>query len=163
MNGSTENTAHDASEKPSRREPVFNLATTSKMLPLVRCIVADILAGRQRLSQLLPEQTRLDREKRLLAWPQHSRRYQLQEEIAALDRQVQGALAELASLGVTLFDRAEGRIGFPTLVNRRRAFFSWRVGEETVQYWHFPEDTGNRRPIPASWFKDADITLSAIG
>jgi hypothetical protein len=160
MSGSTENTAHDASEKPGRRDTALNLATTSKMLPLVQRIVGDVLESQRRLTQLLPEQEALDRQRRVLSWPQRARRYQVQEEVTALDRKIQEAVAELADLGLVLLDAEQGLVGFPTVVNKRRAYFSWRNGEEKVGYWQFPEETV-RRPIPASWLRDADIALSA--
>jgi hypothetical protein len=160
MNGSTENTAHGASESPSRREIALNLTTVRSMLPLVRRIVEDIVQHQRRLAQLLPEQERLDRQRRDLAWPERARRYQVQEEVAATDHCLQEALAELAGLGVVLLDPVECQVGFPTIVNSRRAFFSWRPGENGVSSWHFPGETV-RRPIPASWAKVAPIRLPA--
>jgi hypothetical protein len=160
MNGSTENAAHGAFEKPGRRETLLNLATAQRMLSLVQRIVADILRNHRRLAQLLPEQTRLHRQRRTLTWPERSRRYQVQEEVAAAEREVQDAVAELGNLGVALLDADEGRVGFPTVVNGRRAFFSWRHGEKGVRFWHFPEEAV-RQPIPAAWEKSADMSLSA--
>jgi hypothetical protein len=157
MNGSTENTAYDASEKPSG-DRLINLGTARRMLPLVRRIVEDIQTGQRLLAALVPEQTRLDREKRTLAWPARARRYQLREEIAFLEQQRQLALAELSALGVALLDLDEGRIGFPTLVNSRHAYFSWRPGEEFLSHWHFDGESA-RRPIPAAWAKSAEIDL----
>jgi len=156
MNGSTENAAHGASEKPERREKVFNLGTAKRMLPLVQRIVADILQNQRDLGQLLPEQKCLDRERRTLSWPQRSRRYLVQEEIATAERHIQEALAELANLGLVLLDADEGRVGFLTVVNGRRAFFSWRSDEKDIRFWHFPEEN-SRRPIPPSWEKSAPL------
>jgi hypothetical protein len=160
MSGSTENTAHGASETPSRREIALNLTTVRSMLPLVRRIVEDLVQDHQRLAQLQAEQERLDRQRRDLAWPERARRYQVQEDVAATDRRLQEALAELASLGVVLLVPEEGRVGFPTIVNSRTAFFSWRPGETSVSCWHFPGETV-RRPIPASWAKVAPIRHSS--
>src|SRR5438477_42504 len=55
MNGSTENTAHDASERPSRPERFLDLPTAQRMLPLVRQVVAE-LVGHSR--GLHPQETR---------------------------------------------------------------------------------------------------------
>src|SRR5438270_10542693 len=162
MNGSTENRAQGASEKPGRRPVVFNLATARRMLPLVQRVVSDVIVYRRLLTQLRPEQSRLDRQRRTLAWPERSRRYQIQEEIATAERNFQEALAELTGLAVVLLDPVVGRVGFPTVVNNRQAFFSWQLGEEGVNHWHFPEDD-NRRPIPASWAKSANLRLTAKG
>jgi hypothetical protein len=159
MNGSTENRAQDASEKPGRRA-VMNLATARGMLPLVQRVVSDVLLYQRQLAQLRPEQERLDRQRRTLVWPQRCRRYQIREEVADAERGLQEALAELAGLAVALLDPMIGRVGFPTLVDNRQAFFSWQPGEETLTYWHFPEDT-TLRLIPAHWAKAANIRLTA--
>ena len=158
MSGSAEYQAHGASETPNRPEAVVNLATANRMVPLVRRIVEDILRHQRQLAQLQPEQERLDRQRRTLNWPERARRYQLSEELAAEESSLLEAMAELEVLGVALVDPESGRIGFPTIVNERPAFFSWQPGEETLRYWHFGTELV-RRAIPASWAKHADIRL----
>jgi len=130
----------------------MSLATARRMLPLVRRIVGDLLQARRRLAQLLPEQNHLDRRRRTLAWPDRARRYQLHEEVADQEQNLQDALAELEVLGLAVLDAAQGRVGFPTTVHDRRAFFSWQAGEETVRGWHFVGETVSR-PIPAAWLE----------
>jgi hypothetical protein len=56
---------------------------------------------------------------------------------------------ELDSLGAVLFNPPSiGLIGFPTIVNDRQAYFSWRLGEESLNFWHFDGDEKSREPIP---------------
>jgi hypothetical protein len=160
MNGSTGNAAFNASEMPQRRDIVLNLNTARRMLPLVQRVVEDIRADRRALERLQPEQDRLDRHKRELVWQERQRRYQVHEELASVERHLSAALDELSTLGLTLLDADTGRIGFPTLVNDRRAFFSWQPGEETLTAWHFAEETAGR-PIPASWWKISEASMSA--
>jgi len=152
MNGSTENTAFGASETPERGETALSLGTARDMLPLVKHVVADILLQQATLTRLQPEQELLDEHRRQLPWPARQRRYQVREEMAAAERELQAAFAELQALGVNLLDCDTGRVGFPTIVNDRRAYFSWRPGEETIRTWHFVGETASR-PIPASWLK----------
>jgi hypothetical protein len=76
----------------------------------------------------------------------------LQEEIVALEKELLAALAELEALGLALLDGPLGLVGFPTLVNDRRAYFSWQAGEESLEFWNYAGDTV-RRPVPASWTK----------
>src|SRR5262245_59166246 len=159
MSGFPGNTASNASERPDRRETAMNLLTARRMLPLVQRIVEDILTDQKALKRLQPEQERLQRQRRELCWPERQRRYQLQEEITNLERHLQEALLELQGLALTLLDGRSGRIGFPTIVNDRRAYFSWRPGEDTIRSWHFAEETVCR-PIPASWLKVGDISLT---
>jgi hypothetical protein len=159
MSGSTENRAHGASEKPAPRETIFNLAEAHRMLPLVQRIVADILDHQRCLSQLTPEQERLHRERRVLNWSERSRLYAMREQLTAADLNLQETLAELGKLGVVIVDSEFGRVGFPTVVNGRRAYFSWQPGEDNIHFWQFPEEN-NRRPIPVTWLKSANLTIS---
>jgi hypothetical protein len=156
MNGSTENTAFGASESPEPRETVLTLGTARDMLPLVQHIVLDILHQQGVLARLQPEQEHLDRHRRQLAWPARQRRYQVREDVAVAERELYSALAELQALGVTLLDIETGRVGFPTLVNDRRAYFSWRPGEDGVRVWHFADDPV-LRAIPPSWAKVTEV------
>src|SRR5260370_11165222 len=127
------------------------------MVPLVQRIVQDVLHCRQELARMQPEQSWLDSQRRTLDWPQRARRYHLKEAIAAQEEHLTLALEELESLGVVLLDPLKGQVGFPTLVNGRRAFFSWRLGEENLKHWHFMGEKV-RRMIPASWGLEAEVT-----
>jgi hypothetical protein len=151
MNGSTGNMASGAPEQ--RGEIILSLSTVQRMLPLVQRIVDDILLHQKTLVRLSPEQDRLDRQRRMLAWPERQRRYQVREEVLAAESGLQNALHELQELGVALLDPEIGRVGFPTRVNDSPAYFSWHPGDESLQHWHFAEDN-IFRPIPASWMKE---------
>src|SRR5260370_919606 len=152
MNGSTENRTSGSFENSNGQEIILTWGSAERMLPLVSQIVAEILGHQTKLNRIQPEKDRLDRNRRNLDWPERSRRYGLQEEIAQEDLRIAANLAELDALGLTLVEPMLGQVGFPTLVNNRKAFFSWQPGEETIQYWHFAEDL-DRRPIPATWME----------
>jgi hypothetical protein len=136
---------------------LLDLPTVRKMLPLVRQIVSDLLGAEQKLTSLLWEQNGLDRERRNLSWPERQRRYFLLDEIAKLEQRRKDTVSELKELGVQVLDVAHGRVGFPTIVNTKPAFFSWAPGEEQVSFWHFAGDDDRRRPIPLSWTKEAPL------
>src|SRR5688572_13472048 len=137
MNGSTGNAASNAPERPERRDTVMNLTTARRMLPLVERVIRDILEQQKMIDHLQPEQERLDRHRRDLVWQERQRRYQVRDEVTAAEIHLRGALDELQTLGLSLLDADHGRVGFPTLVNDRRAFFSWQPGEEGIRSWHF--------------------------
>jgi hypothetical protein len=160
MSGSKGFRTPDASDKPERGETNLNLKTVQRMLPLVQRIVDDILASQKALARLQPEEDALDRQRRELPWPQRQRRYQLKEELAQADQSLQGALSELRELGVVLLDGDLGRVGFPTLVNNRRAYFSWQSGEDGLHCWQFA-DEDITRPIPMAWLKEISLTSKA--
>ena len=159
MSGSTDNRASRAAENPPDRSKVFDLALARRMLPLVLRIADDLILAQKQIVGLLPEQEQLDRQRRTLAWPERYRRYQLREEIAACEQSGLRAIEELESLGLVVLDVDHARIGFPTLVNNRRAFFSWQPGEDGILYWSYVGED-HRQTIPVSWLKQANLTVA---
>jgi hypothetical protein len=157
MSGSKGFRTSDASDKPERGDAVLSLKTVQKMLPLVQRVVDDILANQKALARLHPEEESLDRQKRTLDWPRRQRRYQLKDELARVDDALHGALDELRELGIVLLDSDQGRVGFPTMVNNRRAFFSWHPGEDGLHSWQFADESA-MRPIPLAWLKELSVS-----
>ncbi len=157
MSGSKGYRASDASNKSEGRDAMLNLKTVQRMLPLVQKIVADLLLQQRSVDRLQPEAERLERQRRNLDWDARQRRYQLQDELASAERGLQHAGEELSGLGVVLLDAEFGKIGFPTMVNNRQAYFAWQPGDEGVNRWQFTDESVSR-PIPASWLKE--ITMS---
>jgi hypothetical protein len=160
MSGSKGFRTPDASDKPEPGEINLSLKTVQRMLPLVQRIVDDILASRKSRLHLQPEEASLDRNKRLLAWPERQRRYQVKDELAQSENSFQDALTELRDLGIVLLDGDQGRVGFPTQVNNRRAYFSWHPGEEGLHTWQFA-DEDITRPIPMAWLKEISFSGKA--
>jgi len=134
-------------------EPLFELPTVIRMLPLVRKVAEDILGVQAELRQLRNECRDLDQNRRELAWPERQRRYQLHEAIATTERRARSYVQELEGLGVAVVDPKAAQLGFPTIVNGKLAFFSWVPGEDSVTFWHYERDEIRRRPVPEAWYK----------
>jgi hypothetical protein len=132
---------------PRRQRPTggISLSLARRMLPLVSRIAQDIQSSWRRLAELEAEQADLDRRKKTLAWPQRSRRYELAEEIAAVSRSLQEAVAELEQLDLILLDAEQGEVAFPTVVSNRQAYYLWRLGEPEVSTWCFANEPTRRR------------------
>jgi hypothetical protein len=62
--------------------------------------------------------------------------------------QMAAGVARIEAMGITLRDIGEGLVDFPALVNGRQVWLCWRLGEDTVEYWH-SIDTGfsGRQPL----------------
>lgn len=148
----TPNRASNSAGKPRKKEVTLDLTTARQMLPLVKSIVSDIVNSRRALNRLAPEQERLDRQRRDLAWQERQRRYQVTDEITAAEKAWAAAVGELNELGLTLVDDEVGEVDFPTKVNGRSAAFSWVAGEDGLRHWHYADEE-SRRPIPADWDK----------
>jgi hypothetical protein len=102
------------------------------------------------LTLLTPELSELDRNRRALNWTDRQRRYRIRESMEAEKDNLREARAELRALGVGCVDEAAGLVIFPTEVDRRRAYFSWQLGEDNIRFWHFDGETCRRR-IPPHW------------
>lgn len=146
----TPNRASNQTGKSRRKDSTLDLPTARQMLPLVKSIVTDIVSSRLAINQLSPEQDRLDRHRRDLVWQERERRYQVTEEMAAAEKSLTTAVTELTGLGVSLVDDAAGVVDFPTKINGRSAAFTWRLGEDTVDHWHYSGEE-QRRPVPTEW------------
>jgi hypothetical protein len=59
-----------------------------------------------------------------------------------------------------LLDNEQGRVGFPTMVNDRRAYFSWHTGEDGLHSWQFADEDVTR-PIPLAWLKEISFSGKA--
>src|SRR5882724_9833629 len=136
----TPNRASNSAGKSRRKEAVLDLPTARQMLPLVKSIVSDIVVTRIALSKLAPEQDRLDRLRRELAWQDRARRYQVGEEINAAEKSLTAAVTELKALGVSLVNDEAGEVDFPTKINGRSAAFCWRLGEDRLDHWHYSDE-----------------------
>jgi hypothetical protein len=150
--------AFGSSPKSRRKEVNLDLSTARQMLPLVKSIVQDIIETQLELNRLHPEQESLDRHRRDLVWAERDRRYRLREEVEAAERRMKAALSELGELGLSVADRNEGRVLFPTRINGRPAVFSWQPGEESVSFWSYEEEE-LRRPIPSDWTTGSALRL----
>ena len=157
MSGKPERAAGARGKSRRKMQPV-DLPTVRRMLPLVQRIVSDLVQDHKELNRYTLEQEGLDRNKRELSWPERERRYTVQGEVPRLQSRLEDEQRELDQLGAVLFGSADGRVGFPTVVNGRAAFFSWQLGEDAVNYWHFDGESA-RRPIPTNWNENNQAKL----
>ena len=113
---------------------LFTVDHANRTLPLVRRIVDDVVREHQRWQEAIAE---LD----LLVSGIHadrpdSRATTLEREIQRVARDIDEFEHELEILGIQLKDRRIGLIDFPSEMEGRRVLLCWRLGEESVQFWH---------------------------
>lgn len=127
----------------------FTVAEANATLPLVRAIVSDlvylsrdVLERRQRLTLLTAGRQRNSSD------PYREELAHIEEEVEKDGRRLQEYVGELRALGVEPASGPEGLVDFPTLLNGRKVFLCWKLGEPNVQYWHEP-DAGypQRQPL----------------
>jgi hypothetical protein len=114
---------------------LFTLDEALTLLPTVRQLVLEIQASRQLMEQRSEE---LDRLLGLSGGNGH-----LAADLASARESVEGAgsdlerlMGELDSIGAVLKGIDEGLIDFPSEREGRVVYLCWRLGEDTIAFWH---------------------------
>ncbi|MBI3861846.1 MAG: DUF2203 domain-containing protein [Planctomycetia bacterium] len=118
----------------------FTIEEANNALPLVRAIVADIVAKYAAVSE---RKSRLDQIRDSRSSQSRGAQDLYGEELAQveeeLDREIarlQEFIDELENLGVELKDISRGLVDFRSLVDGREVYLCWLLGEEEVGHWH---------------------------
>ncbi len=114
---------------------IFTPTLANKTLPLVRSIVADILAKASELRGLQVLATDPD-----------------DEEVQQARQEVGQLMRELEQLGCSFKDWNfdVGLVDFPAEIHGREVFLCWKSDEPTVEWYH-PRDGSfaDRKPVPS--------------
>jgi len=138
---------------------VLTWEESQAMIPLVSSIVRDLMGLANDLDRCEEELTGLPRLNEL-DWRGRSKAYALQEQVAAISQDLRNAYLELEGLHLTLLNAETGMVGFPTLVNNRRAFFTFTLGEKSISNWCYSCDP-TLRPVPKSWIRTVAMREAA--
>ena len=138
-----------AKHKRPGQGKLYTVAEANASLPLVGAIVTDLVE----LSREVIERRR--RLSLLLSGPvQGGHRDPYQEELVQIEEELQkdtGRLREfvdeLRALGVEPTNGSDGSVDFPAVLDGRKVFLCWKLGEPQVGYWHAP-DSGYRQRRP---------------
>ncbi len=132
----------------------FTLADANRTLPLVSRIVRDLVARYPRWRELVAEYELMTASERADA--PDPRATDLERQVAALAREIDGYIHELAELGAEARNPLDsGLVDFPGTHDGRPIFLCWRLGEQTIEHWH-ERDGGfaGRQPIDTLVFAD---------
>ena len=132
----------------------FTLADANRTLPLVSRIVRDLVARFPVWRDLVDEYELMTSSQRVDE--PDPRVAQLERQVTALAREIDGYVRELTELGAEVrvpYD--SGLVDFPGMHDGRPIFLCWQLGEETIEHWHEPEaGFAGRQPIDALAFAD---------
>jgi hypothetical protein len=131
---------------------VFTIDEANATLPLVRAITSDLVKlsrevvdRRQRLQQLTVGR------KLEPGDPYSDELVHVQEELEKDTERIEDYLKELLELGVEPKSATEGLIDFPSVMDGRRVYLCWKLGEPEVMYWHEVEGGySGRQPLALS-------------
>ncbi len=126
----------------------FTLAEANRTVPLVKRIVADILALHPKWRdlvykyELVAAQAKPD-------WGESAEQLGLRREIEDVARQINEFLRELERIGCVFKGFEEGLVDFYGKLEGRDIFWCWKAGEERIEHWHALEaGFAGRQPVP---------------
>jgi hypothetical protein len=129
------------SSRPVRR---FTLEQARRALPLVKRIVADIVAAHAQAVKIQQE---------VEATPKSKERTPLQEKMETTIDRLHDLVDELTDVGCDLKDYQSGLVDFVGRNEGRDVCLCWKLGEDTISYWHEIE-TGFAGRQPVSKLKE---------
>jgi hypothetical protein len=127
-------TAGTAINESKGMEKKFTVEEANRTLPLVSRIVEDLVRehgmweDKVREFELATVGASPDRPNAIAEL--------LQIEAQRLAKDIEGYIAELATLGVICKGMGTGLVDFPGEIDGRDVFFCWKLGEPAVGYWH---------------------------
>ena len=144
----------DSNESTFVPENGFTPGFATKMLPLVRRIVNDML----RLTKAIDFQREQLRGIDALSQTTDHDAYrdELKDVRASLSQdevELKKCFDELAALGVRPHHPFDGGVDFPAMLNRKPVFLCWMPDDEHVSHWHEPGDPPvDRKPTEPHQF-----------
>jgi hypothetical protein len=126
---------------------LFTLDEALALLPTVRQLLTEMQDAKRELDNATVE---VDRLSGLTGGNGHlaADMTRASEAVQAATTKLQAFVSELVSLGVQLKSIDEGLVDFPSERNGRVVLLCYRLGEETIAWWH-EETTGfaGRQPL----------------
>jgi hypothetical protein len=121
----------------ARKSPkLFTVAEANAMLPLVRAIVSDIVALASDLRDRQERLERIRKSQRALGEAHAAEFGQAEADWQRDENRLRECQAELGGLGVELKDFLSGLVDFPSRMDDRIVYLCWRLGEDSVAFWH---------------------------
>jgi hypothetical protein len=127
---------------------LFTLAEANRTLPLVKRVVADIMAAYPDWKDLVAQYELVAAQARP-DWGESAEQIALKARIDAVATKINGFLQELEQVGCEFKGFDQGLVDFHGRLEEREILWCWKVGEERIGHWH-DLDAGfaGRQPIP---------------
>lgn len=113
---------------------LFTLEQANRMLPLVRRIVEDIVQDYARWQEQVGVLEVVAAGRRVDSPADEAEKVEQDAQRLAAD--IERYVSELNGLGVDFKGFDLGLVDFPAEIDGRRVYLCWKLGEESVEYWH---------------------------
>lgn len=135
----------DAATKSSDRV-LFTLEQAHRALPLVKRIVADIVAQYRQLERLQTLR------RKWLTQGREGAAAKLDRRAAEGAARLNDLINEVNAIGCVVKDWEAGMVDFRTVHDGREVLLCWKLGEDRIRHWHEANAGASaRRPIDAAF------------
>ncbi|HZI22809.1 MAG TPA: DUF2203 domain-containing protein [Gemmatimonadales bacterium] len=126
----------------------FTLAEANRTLPLVKRIVADLVALHPQWRDLVAKYEIVAAEARP-EWGESTEQLSLRARIDEVAGRINGFLLELEQIGCVFKGFDLGLVDFYGKLDGREIFWCWKNGETRIEHWHeIDAGYGGRQAIP---------------
>lgn len=142
---------------PEPRKPrFFTLGEAERILPRVEAALHEVIQLSQDGER---SQNELRQWLRRIAMSggglvDHSGALERKGRLHAIAARLQDAAAQLENYGCLIKDLKLGLVDFPTLFRGEEVYLCWKLGEDSIRFWHgVSEGFGGRKPIDADFVR----------
>ena len=115
----------------------FTPTAATKMLPLVRLIVQDMVRLSHSIEAQREQLGEIDRLPQTIEQPDYQEELiDIRGSLADDEQRLDACLNELSALGLEVHFPVDGSVDFPAVLNRRPVRLCWHPQDESVEYWH---------------------------
>ena len=114
----------------------FTVAEANDLLPLLTPALEDIRRIHGRILEAVQAVREFEQRAASNGHGENSRVFDPELDTAKLQAEMEQRLRYLHGIGVVLKDIEHGILDFPTRMHGRDVYLCWRLGEESVGYWH---------------------------
>ena len=120
----------------------FNVEQASGLLPEVERLLRVAVEARARYAEAETVLVALQQRIQMMGGVSVDRESigRLQESRGRAAESLQTALQNMSELGVQVKDLHTGLVDFPTLYRGQEALLCWKLGEDSIAYWHGVND-----------------------
>ena len=136
-------------------EKYFNRREAEELIPLIAHFLEEAREKKQKIDGL--DQQLAQAAARIMVLggciPAYGKLSATREEREKFATQVRDAIEHIQETGCVVKDLDEGLVDFPTLRQGEEVYLCWKLGEESIGYWHgMEEGFAGRKPLD-------DVTL----
>jgi hypothetical protein len=128
------------------RHRLFSLDEARAALPVVRPILEELAECKRGLE--LVQAALLEMTPKMRSNGHRLEALGLEHQMESMIERLSAGMREIEKLGIELKDIDQGLIDFPSIHRGRVVHLCWRLGEETIDFWHeITTGFAGRRPV----------------